>query len=139
MDRNLDTGHNVGKGNVYIDFSFLTNNTSNPAVNTFRGADQSWIASVAYSAVGILLVTLSTKANCRYVIDKTVELEDLNAADDGAYASSGPVQNEGAAGANAATPMTFKIYTRAASGTKTDYTGRRVSVSMCLKNSTVGV
>jgi hypothetical protein len=135
MDRNLDQGRNVGKGLVYLDFSFLTNNTSNPLVSTFRGADSTWVASVTYVSPGILLVTMSLNARCRYVVDKYVDLEDLNSSDDGSYATIGAVQNEGSSTAQ----MTFKIYTRVVAGTKTDFTNRRVSVSMALKNSTVGI
>lgn len=131
-DRNLDSGHNFAKGMVYLDFSFLTNNTSNPLTSTFRGGADA-VASVVYSAVGILIVTLKDK--WRYVAAKTADLEDLNSSDDGAYASVGAVQNEG----SSTTAPSFKIYTRAAAGTKTDFTNRRVTISLALKNSTVGV
>lgn len=129
--RNLDHGFNFAKGLVYLDFSFATNNTSNPLTSSFRGGVDG-VQSVTYSAVGILIFTI--KDRFRYVVSKTVELDDLNSSDDGAYASSGAVQNEGTA-----TQMNFKLYTRAAAGTKTDYTGRRVNVSLVLKDSTVGV
>lgn len=132
-DRNLDHGFNFAKGLVYIDFSYAANNTSNPLTSTWRGAADA-IASVTRSGVGIHLVTLKDK--WRYVVAKTVDLEDLNASDDGAYATVGAVQNEG----SSTTAPSFNVYTRAAAGTKTDYASpRRVSIQMVLKNSTVGV
>lgn len=138
MDKNLEQRRTLGKGYVDIDFSFLANNVSNPvisgAASTLRGAGLDFVESIAYSAVGIILVTLTLSARCRYVVSKDATIEDLNAADDGAYATCGAIQNEGSSTAK----MTFKVYTRAANGTKTDYTARRVHVRLVLKNSTVG-
>ena len=131
-DRNLESGKNFAKGQVYLDFSFLTNNTSSPLTTTFRGGKEA-IATVTYSAVGILIVTLADK--WRYVTAKAVDIEDLNSSDDGSYATIGAVQNEG----SSTTAPSFKVYTRVAAGTKTDFTGRRVSFQLVLKNSTVGV
>lgn len=130
--RDFENGKNYTKGMVYMDFSFLTNNTSNPLNSTFRGAAEN-IASITRSNVGILVVTLLDQY--RYVVDKYADLEDLNASDDGAYASIGAIQNEATAGAQ----LSFNIYTRAAAGTKTDYTNRRVSVCISFKNSALGV
>lgn len=135
MNRDLDTRKGVGKGMVALDFSFLTNNTSAPLLTSLRGADASWVASFTRNGAGDITVLLKPGAQARYVATKDVDMEDLNSSDDGAYATIGAVQNE----AHATLGMSFKVYTRAAAGTKTDYTGRRVSVRLLLKNSTVGV
>jgi hypothetical protein len=135
MDKVLEQPKCGSKGNVELDFSFLTNNTSAPLTSTLRGLNADWVASFTYVGVGILQINLHAKVKCRYVISKVAELEDLNAADDGAYATIGATQNDG--GASAA--MTFKVYTRVAAGTKTDFTGRRVNVRLVLKDSSVGV
>ncbi len=139
MDRSLEPRKCTSKGLVDIDFSFATNNNASPVISgassTLRGTGLDYIESIAYSAVGILIVTLKLEARARYVVTQSAELADLNAADDGAYATIGAVQNEG----SSTSKMTFKVYTRAATGAKTDYTGRRVSVRLVLKNSTVGV
>jgi len=133
--RNLEeSGPHYGKGLVYLDFSFATNNTSSPLLTTLRGAGADAVATLTRTGVGIIQVTL--KDIYRYVCSKAVDLEDLDSSDDGAYASIGPDTNDGSSPQKVAT---FKVYTRAAAGTKTDYNGRRVSVSLTLKNSTVGV
>ena len=135
MDANLETCRRVGKGLVELDLSFLTNNASNPSLSTLRGVGTEMVDAITYSTTGILIVTLKLSARCRYVVQKLVELEDLDSSDDGAYASAGPVNNEG----SSTTKMNFKVYTRAAGGTKTNYSNRRVHVRLVLKNSTVGV
>jgi hypothetical protein len=121
--------HSAGVGLVYLDFSFLANGASDPAKSSWRG-ETSFISSIVHSATGIYTVTITDA--WRYAIAKYPDMEDLNSSDDGAYASMGPLQTEGSAGA------TFKLYTRNAGGTKTDYSARRVSFSLCFKNSTVG-
>lgn len=131
-DRNLESGKNFAKGLVYLDFSFLANGASNPVASAFRGGREA-VASVVRESTGQYLVTLVDKY--RYVVHHDAGLTDLNASDDGAYATAGAAQNEG----SSTLPVSFRIYTRAAAGTKTDYTGRRVILRMCLKNSTVGV
>lgn len=135
MDANLETARRVGKGLVELDFSFLANNTSNPVLTSLRGVGTEMVDALTYSTTGILVVTLKLAARCRYVVAKHVELEDLDSSDDGAYATSGPVNNEGSSTAK----MNFKVYLRAAGGTKTNYSNRRVHVRLVLKNSTVGV
>lgn len=137
MDRNLDSRMGFGKGLVHIDLSFLTNNTSSPLLTTLRGADGSVVASLTRNNTGIITILFTKTVAARYVVSKHVELDDLDAADDGAYATSGPPLNEGAA--SGTTGLSFKIYTRAAAGTKTDYANRRVNVRLVLKNSNVGV
>lgn len=136
MDRNLNDRKGVGVGMVDLDFSFACNNTSSPLMSTLRGADASWVESLTRTGVGVILVTLKLEARCRYLVAIDATLQDLNASDDGAYATIGAVQNEGSSSAK----MTFNVYTRAAAGTKTDYASpRRCSVSILAKNSTVGV
>ncbi len=131
-NRNLDAGHNYGKGIVYLDFSFLTNGASNPVTTSYRGAGADVIASIVYAATGKYTITM--KDPYRYIVTKYSDLEDI-AVPDGGYASIGNVTNEG----NSTLGPTFVVSTFAASGTGTQFTGRRVSVSVALKNSTVGV
>lgn len=134
MDRNLESARNFAKGLVYLDFSFLTNGAADPLKSTWRGGGIDGIASVVHAATGRYTITMKDK--CRYIVGKTPNLEDLvSGSDDGAYASDGPVSNEG----SSTLAPSFDVFTRAgATTTKTDYTGRRCFVSICIKNSTVG-
>lgn len=135
MDRNLDHGRNVGKGLVYLDFSFLANGGSNPVAASFRGAALGDIvATVTYAVTGKYTVKLQIKDQVRYIVAKYADLEDI-ASPDGGYASVGNVTNEGTAGSQ----LTFVVSTFNAAGTLTAFSGRRVSVGLVLKNSTVGV
>jgi len=136
-DRNLDSGRNFAKGVVYLDFSFLTNGASNPTAASMRGAVMATtgggeIASIVYAATGKYTVTLRDKY--RYLITKYCDLEDISTPD-GAYASIGNVTNEG----SSTTPPSFVVATWSGGAVATQYTGRRLSVSLVLKNSTVGV
>lgn len=134
MDRNLDHGRNVGKGLVYLDFSFLANGGSSPVAASFRGtALGDIIATVTYAATGKYTVKLQIKDQVRYIVAKYADLEDI-ASPDGGYASIGNVTNEGAA-----SQLTFVVSTFSAAGTLTAFSNRRVSVGLVLKNSTVGV
>lgn len=135
MDRNLDSRKGFGKGLVEIDFSFALNNTSAPLLSSLRGVDATVVESFTRNGAGDITVLLKRSVQARYVVTKTVELEDLNSSDDGAYATSGVTQNEG----STTVGMSFKVYARVIAGTKTDFTGRRVHVKLVLKNSTVGV
>lgn len=130
-DRNLESGKNVGKEVVYLDFSFLTNGASNPVASSFRGTVLGdFILSVTYVATGKYTVVLKDK--WRYLIGKFADMEDI-ASPDGGYSSVGNVSGEGGGA------LTFVVSTFAANGTLTAFTGRRLSVSLILKNSTVGV
>jgi hypothetical protein len=130
-DRNLDGGRNFGKGMVYLDFSFLANAGSDPTAASFRGTPLADVVkSVTYAATGKYTVVLKDK--WRYIVSKYADLEDVTVPD-GGYASIGNVSGEGAG------PLTFVISTFSAAGTLTQFTGRRVSCSLVLKNSTVGV
>lgn len=133
--RSLESGHNYGKGNVYVDFSFLTNGAGAISLATLRGVGADTVLSIAHPAAGRYTVTF--KDPYRYFVGKTANLEDFaSGSDDGAYATDGPVTGEG----TAAGPLTFDVFTRAgATTTKTDFAARRVYVSGVLKNSTVGV
>lgn len=128
--RNLEQGFNYCKGAVYLDLSFLTNGTSNPLLSTLRGAGADVVASITYVATGKYTIVL--KDAYRYIVGKTADLEDI-ASPDGSYASIGNVSGEGSG------PLTFVASTFVAAGTLTAFTGRRLTVSLVLKNSTVGV
>lgn len=138
-DRNFENARNYGKGLVYADFSFLTNGTGAIAMSSLRGAGVDAIASVTRAAAGRITVVLKDKY--RYVVSKYSALEDLaSGSDDGSYSTEGPVSNEG----SSTLAPSFDVFTRVVAGTKTDFgtggtgTARRVSVVLCLKNSTVG-
>lgn len=131
-DRNLDTKRSYGKGLVDLDFSFLTNAGSNPLASSYRGASTDVVKSIAYAATGKYTVTLQDKY--RYIVSKFADLEDASSPD-GAGATIGPPSNEG----SSTVGPSFVVTTCAADGTPTAYTGRRVSLSLTLKNSTVGV
>lgn len=135
--RNFKTdAKNYAQGLVYLDFSFNTNGASNPVItgasSTLRGAvSPQDIVSITYAATGKYTILLSDKY--RYVVGKSCDLEDV-ASPDGGYASIGNVTNEGSSTAG----ISVVVSTFVAAGTLTQFTGRRVSVSLCLKNSTVG-
>jgi hypothetical protein len=133
--RSLDTGHNYSKGLVYLDFSFLTNGASNPVAGSMRGVTLGdVVATIVYAATGKYTITLSPKENYRYIVDKFADLEDISSPD-GAYASIGNVTNEG----SATVGPSFVVSTFSAGGALTQYTGRRISVNLCFKDSSVGI
>ena len=118
---------NYTTGVVRLDFSFTANGASDPATTTFRGEG---VASVVHSATGKYTVTLSD--GFRYVISAMATLEDTGSGD-GAAATVGTISNEGSSSA-----ISLLVFTNAADGTKTDYSSRRVSLQLALKNSSVG-
>lgn len=133
--RSLDAGRNYGKGIVYLDFSFLTNGASNPTAASMRGVTiGDVIVSITYAATGKYTLVFSSKENYRYIVTKFADLEDV-ATPDGAYASIGNVTNEG----SATVGPTLVISTWSAGGVATQYTGRRISVTLAFKDSAVGV
>lgn len=131
--RNFDFSPNYGRGNVYLDFSFLMNGSSNPVLTSLRGVGADVVTSLTYAATGKVTVVL--RDPFRYIITKTADLEDV-ATPDGAYASIGNVSGEGSSSLNS---LTFVVSTWTAGGVAATFSNRRVSVSMTLKNSTVGV
>jgi hypothetical protein len=132
MDRNLQHDTNYGFGLVRVNFSFTVNGTSAVATSSIRGVDPGVIASITYSATGKHIIVLSDKF--RYVVAKSAALEDI-ASPDGAYATIGPVTNEGSSSIG----PTFTVAQFDAAGVLTAHSARRMSVSLVLKNSTVGV
>lgn len=131
-DRNYEPSRRVGKGLFQVNFSFATNGASDPSLATLRGAGKDHVASITYAATGKYTVVLKDKY--RYCAAKTPDLEDI-ASPDGGYASIGPVSNEG----SGTLAPSFVVATFAANGTLTQFTTRRVSVFLDMKNSTVGV
>ncbi len=133
----------TSQGLVEANFSFVTNNTSNPDSTLFRGcggltgaqssqqagnASPSTVASITYVSTGRYRVTLTD--GFRFVQSLHVSIDD---AADALIVRNGTVSNEGS---GATTPLVFDIYSRAAaSSTLTDSTGRRISVTMVLKAS----
>jgi hypothetical protein len=121
-------------GVVYLNFQFECNTASNPVTTTFKGDGILPQGTLVHTATGKYTLTLDAGYTCRYVIHKLAELEDA-ATDDGAYATiAAPTQGEGDGKA-----LVFLLYTRAASGTKTDYAAhRKVTVQLVLKCSQAG-
>lgn len=134
---------NTSQGIVYCEFSFLTNNTSNPATSSFRmcggltgisaassvsNSGPSAVASITRTGVGAYLITLADGYRFVGAYDASI--------DDGAdtlWPRIGTISNEGAGNSTA---VTAALTVRAmATGTATESTGRRVSVFLVLKNS----
>lgn len=124
----FEDAQSSSQGLVYMDFSFVANGGSDPDTTKFRGGG---VATITHAATGRYVVTLSD--GYRYAIASYADMEDLGTgSDDGAYATIGPISNEGS---GHTTALSFNLYTRAAAGTKTDYSSRRVKFSLVLKNS----
>jgi hypothetical protein len=131
----------TSQGLLYVDLSFLTNNTSNPVVTSFRGcggltgsngatsvanSGPSAIASITRTAVGTYRITFAE--GYRYITSQSTDIDD---AADQLQARCGAPANEGA---GATTPLTVDIFVRSA-GTLTESTGRRISYSAAIKDS----
>lgn len=119
-----------GSSRVYLEFTFLTNNTSTPLLTTLDGAGIDTVLSFNRTGAGVIVVTL--KDSFTKVIRASAELDDT--ANDGAYATVGNVTNEGTNSG-----IAFTIRTRATAGTLTDYAARKCSVGLVLKNGNWGV
>lgn len=134
----------TSQGLVYGEFSFLTNNTSNPATSSFRGcggltgisaaaggvsnSGPSAVASITRTGVGAYLITLAD--GYRFVQASDASIDD---AADTLWPRLAAPSNEGAGNSTA---ITVALTVRAmATGTATESTGRRVSVFLVLKNS----
>lgn len=134
----------TSQGLVYCEFSFVTNNTSDPAVSTLRGCGgltggdaagngvsntgPSAVASVTRTGVGAYLITLAD--GYRFVQAGIPQIDD---AADTLMPRLGAPSNEGA---GHTTAITMALTVRAmATGTATESTGRRISVMLVLKNS----
>lgn len=128
-------------GAVYVNLSFTTNGTSQP-VNTYaagaaaalaRGEGMRPTGTFTRTGVGTFSLVLDAGYTCRYVIRKFADLE-ANVGGDGSYGSiTAPSQGEGDGKA-----LTFTVYTHAAAGTLTDFTGRRLSIDLMLKTVAEG-
>lgn len=127
-NRTLYPSQSYGSGRVYAEFCFDTNNTSSPLMTSVDGADI--VANLNRTGAGVIVVTLKDSFNKVIALDASLD----DSADDGAFATVGTVTNEGTS-----SPITFTIRTRVVAGTKTDFTGRRVRVSMALRNGNWGV
>ncbi len=113
-------------GAVYIDYSAVLQGTG--AVTLPHGEG---VASLVYAG-STGTYTLTLQDGFRYAITAMVDIE-ASGGGDGAYASIGAPSNEGNGQA-----VTFPVFTHAASGTLTNFTGRRLKFNSVLKNSSVG-
>lgn len=131
----------TSQGLTTIEFSFLTNNTSDPATTSFRGcgggtgsdgassvsnSGPSAIASITRTGTGAFLVTFAD--GYRYA---TTVFSQISGAD-GFQAQCGLVANEGSGHTTACTVAVTVLNTSFAAA---DTTGRRVSVRIAFKDS----
>lgn len=122
-----DAMSNIPKAE-YFEFSFLTNGASDPLVTSFIPSTASGIKTITHSATGEYTVTLADDVRPHACVTRYCDIEELSTGD-GRYASMNAVANTGASSSN----VTFKVWTNAANGTKTDFTGFRVSITLCFK------
>jgi len=118
----------VGAERADIEFSFIANSGSNPSTISLHNG---CVASITYAATGKYTVVLSSRDTYNAVCFAGAEIEDA-ASPDGAYASIGNFSNEATS-----SPLTFVVATFNAGGTLTQYSARRVFVSLVVKNSAV--
>jgi hypothetical protein len=114
-----------GLNQVFLNFELLGAGAA-PLTIPAGGAGASWVTSVTRTSAGLFVVTLKDSWN--KCIFKSADMDDT--LNDGSYASTGTVLNEGTA-----TPLSFQIFTRIATGVITDpAAARRIGVSLCLRN-----
>ncbi len=138
---------NTSNGIVNCDFSFVTNNTTDPDTTLFRGCGgltgtdttgasntgRSAVTSITRTGVGAYLITLAD--GYRFVQAAGARIDD--AADD-LDARIGAISNEGAGNSTAVTIVVQVRGLATVSGTATESTSRRISVFLKLKNSMSG-
>lgn len=128
-NRTFYPSKSYGSSRVYAEFSFVTNGAGAIDMTKVDGADL--VASITRSGTGTFLVKLKDTFN--KVVSLVPALDEVSVPD-GAYATAGNVANEASQ-----TPVQLTVYTRAAGGTATDYSGRTVRVSMAFRNGNWGV
>ncbi len=131
----------TSQGFTHCVFSFVTNDTSDPASTSHRGCGgltgsdgatsvanggPSCVASITRTGVGAYLVTFAD--GYRYATAKFATIED---AADALHARCAAVSNEGSGDTTA---CTMAVVVRSAA-TATESTGRRVSVYVAFKDS----
>jgi hypothetical protein len=131
----------TSQGLLHCIFSFLTNNTSNPATTSFRGcggltgsdgatsvsnSGPSAVASITRTGVGAYLITYAD--GYRYMLSGIATIDD---AADALHARLAAPSNEGS---GHTTAITQALTVRSAA-TATESTGRRVSVHVVFKDS----
>lgn len=115
-------------GIVMISFKCTLNGSSSPATTTFVPNITSGISTVTYNTTGTIDFVLSDPFYS--VLHAFASIGDT--ANDGAYATISAISHQG----DGAAP-TFTVYTRAAGGTKTNYSSRNLHVTLICKNSSV--
>ena len=130
-----------------LTFSFVANGTSAPTITTsaagtnYRGDGLLPLATpgsvaVTHTATGKFTVVLCPDDTSRYIVTGSATLWDSSSGDGGWATMAAPTQGEGDGKA-----LTFIVFTwQNSSGTNTltDFTSRRVSVELTLKDSLVG-
>jgi hypothetical protein len=126
-----------GSALAILDFSFVLNGTgaislaTSAAGTQLRGAGAILPGgSIVYQAsTGLYLITLGLNQTYRYITAKFAEIEDASSSD-GARAVLGAPANEGTN-----SQITIPLATYSAAGSLTNYTSRRCSVVLFMKNS----
>ena len=113
---------------VEVLMSWQTNAGSNPDVTLFIPKTSNGVTSITRVTTGEYLVTLSDPMH--KLVNAFVELEDSSTGD-GRYGTKGPMSGVGTG------TITFKVWTNAANGTKTDFASSRVSMRLEFKDGLV--
>lgn len=126
--RHMDAS-NLTPGLCYIEYSAILQGTG--TVTSARGTEG--VASLVYAgSTGTYTLTLRD-GGVRYVVSRWVDLE-ANGGGDGAYATmTAPTQGEGST-----LPLVWTVFTHAAGGALTNYTGRRIFFDICIELSAAG-
>lgn len=113
---------------VSLLMSWQTNAGSAPDVTLFVPKTSNGVATISRVTTGEYLVTLTDPQH--KLVNAFVELEDLSTGD-GRYATKGPLTGVGTG------TISFKVWTNAANGTKTDFASSRVSMRLEFKDGLV--
>lgn len=102
--------------------SFVANGSSDPDATLNRG---NYLASVTYSTTGKLIVTLSGGF---YRLDEATADIEADSSGGGAYATVYCPDEQ-------ANPLVLHVFTHAADGTKTNFSSRRVRMTLQARDS----
>lgn len=139
-------GTNGSSGILSLTFSFVANGSANPTITTSatgaaaRGdgllPGTAGTVAVTHTNTGKFTVVLDPGYTCRYLVTKGADLEDSGSGDGGWATITAPSQGEG--DGKAMTFIVFLWQNSAGSNTLTDFTGRRVSVTLEMKLTAAG-
>jgi len=130
-DKTFYPSFNYGFARVYLEFSFLGNNTSSSLVSSVDGVDQTVVASITRSGAGVQAVLLGPREKYNKVIWAGASVDGST----GQRATIGNIINEG----SSTLPIGFTVYTWATGGTAADVVSAAIRVSLCFRNSASGM